>query len=105
MGLFNAFLPKTIAALSTILIIGDKLLSFVVKVKPSVNDLFFGNVVNLVVSFTSDATILGEVNSLSSFNATLSNPWSINGISDPPELVPDTVLIDAVTDELSPHQV
>ena len=55
-------------------IIGDKLLSSVVKVNPSVNDLFFGNEVNLVVSFISDATILVVVNSLSSFNATLSNP-------------------------------
>ena len=66
------------------------------------NDLFFGNDVNLVVSFISDATILGVVNSLSSFNATLSNPWSINGISDPPELVPETVLTVADTVEPSP---
>ena len=50
----------------------------------------------------SDATILGVVNSLSTFNATPSNPWSMNDISDPPELVPETVLIDPDTVELSP---
>ena len=71
---FKALLPKTIAALSTTFIIGDKLLSSDVKVKPSVNDLFFGSSVNLVVSLISDATILGVVNSLSTFNATPSNP-------------------------------
>ena len=32
----------------------------------------------------------------------LSNPWSMNDISDPPELVPETVLIDPDTVEPSP---
>ena len=40
-----------------------------------------------------DATILGDDNSVSLLIATLSNPWSIKDTSDPPALVPDTVLI------------
>ena len=81
---------------------GDRLLSDEDRVKPSVSDLFFGNSVNLVDSFTSEAIILGVVNWVSLFIATLSNPWSMNGTSDPPALVPETVLMVPDTFDPSP---
>ena len=45
-----------------------------VRVRPTVRDLFLGKVVNLVVSFLSDATIRGVVKLFKLFIATSSNP-------------------------------
>ena len=73
-GLFNLFLPRIIADPFTILIIGDKLESEELSVKPTVRDLLLGNAVYLVVSFLSDATSLGVLKLFKLFIDTSSNP-------------------------------
>ena len=63
-----------IAVPFTAFIIGDRFGSDELRVKPTVNDLFFGRLVNLVLSFLSDATILGVVRLFKLFSDTSSKP-------------------------------
>ena len=76
---------------------GDKLGSEELISTLSVNDLFFGKLESLSVSFTFDATNLGVGKNIVSFNIAGSNPWSMNEDSLPSALVPLIVLIDDVT--------
>ena len=82
--------------------IGDKLKSDDLKSNCVVNDLFLGKVVRCSFSLTSEQTILVDDNLLIWFNSTGSYPWSMNDVSDPLALVPDTVLILLVNEVLLP---
>ena len=59
---------------------------------PRVKDLLLGKEESLFVSFTLEQTILGEFSLLLVLRLIDSNPKSVNDTSDPPALVPDTVL-------------
>ena len=76
---------------------GDRFESSLLISTDNVSDFFLGKLANLASSFTLDATNLGVGKNVVSFNAVGSNPWSINETSVPPELVPVTVLTEALT--------
>ena len=76
---------------------GDRFGSWVFISTATVKDFFLGRFPNLASSFTLEATNLGVGKNVVWFNVVGSKPWSTNEISEPPELVPVTVLTDALT--------
>ena len=90
------FLPKINVAFLTSKA-GDKFGSRVFISTATVKDLFLGRFSNLASSFTLEATNLGVGKNVVWFNVVGSKPWSTNETSEPPELVPLTVLTDAFT--------